>query len=156
MEDKFIPKDNEYYRKIYEPKGKGICGISVLAVLLKKSCREILEEIGDYKGYIGFRVLRKFLEKNNFKFKQKKGNCSKSIYITPNRKLICRVQWVGKDKGKYHGYTSWREATCNTHYIIIEDDFVFCNAEGWFEIKFLKKYLEEGYITSYLEVENGN
>jgi len=29
---------------------------------------------------------------------------------------------------------------------------VYCNGQGWFEIKWLPEYLEKGYITSYLEV----
>lgn len=150
----FIPEDNEYYRKIYEPQRKGICGIAILGVLLNKNCTQILEEWGDYDGSVRDKDMRNFLENYGFIVKKRNGNKSRNIIFNKEKKQICSIQWVGKDGGKYHGHRCWTDASKNRHFILVIKDYFFCNANGWQPIQYLSKYLQfrNGYITSYLEI----
>lgn len=125
----FEPEDNQKYRDIYEPQGKGICGIAALAVIQKCSITSILKKWGDYEGYAPNKKLRAFLEKEGYKVKMFRGNKRKDFPIKEEMHL-CRVQWVGQEGGKFHGYSNWHDATCNTHLIVIEGDMVYCNGQG--------------------------
>ncbi len=149
-----IPKDNEAYRQIYEPQGRGVCGISVLAVLFKTNLKNIFDELKyEYKGYFGVKEMRDFLDRKGIKTKQKRGNKGYEIPKDVKTAMV-RIQWKGKDGGDFHGYDSWYEASCHTHYILLIENYYFCNGSGFFKIEQLKDYLEEGdgYITSYLEI----
>ena len=151
MNPMFEPLDNKKYRNIYEPQGKGICGIATLAVILKCSIAHILKKWGDYEGYVLNGKLRTFLENEGYEVKMLRGNKRKDFPIE-NKLHLCRVQWIGQGGGRFHGYSNWHDASCHTHLIVIDKDMVYCNDEGWFEISRLPEYLKKGYITSYLEI----
>ncbi len=150
--DLYEPKDNEYYKKIYEPQGNGVCGVAILAVLTRSSLKQILRIWKNYIGYTSHSELKRMLKILGYDYKQKQGHKGKTFPYLENKIHICRIQWVGKEGGKYHGYKSWHEACSNTHWILIEADMFYCNGDGWAELRWLPEYLEEGYITSYLEI----
>ena len=160
----FIPPDNDYYRREYESKEKGICGLAVLAVLFRTTIDEILDAYQvflkkEYPSYLSLKDLRAFLSHHGYKTMMKNGHKAKTFPLPEeDGTTIARIQWEGSDGGKYHGYRSWQEATCNTHWVLIMEHegtaFVFCNGEGWFnnhDYRY-REYLKPGYITSYLEV----
>ena len=150
----FEPLDNQEYRDIYEPQGRGICGISCLAVICKCSCKEILGKWGDYRGFTPNRELRSFLEKEGYIIKVFRGNKRKDFPYFEDKIYLCRVQWLGDEGGEFHGYSNWHDATCNTHLIVVDGTKVYCNAQGWFNLELLPQYLgDEGYITSFFEVQ---
>lgn len=155
----YVPEDLEKYRKLYEPKGKGVCGIACLSVILGKSLATILdewnEEIGPYDGHTRNRDLRKFLEYKGFKVKQRGLRKGLNISLRPNTLALCRVQWKGTEGGDFHGYKLWIDATRNTHLIVVSDLYIFCNSVGWFNRAKLLDYLQSGngYLTSYLEID---
>ncbi len=148
----YEPKDNEHYKKFYEPKGKGVCGVDVLAVLTKSSLKQILRIWKNYAGYTYLLELKIMLKKLGYNYILKRGNKRKDFPYLENKINICRVQWVGKEGGKYHGYKCWHDACLKTHWILIEGDMFYCNDGGWSELRWLPEYLENGYITSYLEI----
>ncbi len=151
----FIPKDNEYYRKIYEPQGNGVCGVALLAVLTKSTLKNVLRTwggIGGYRGYTGLSELKIMLKKLGFNFKLHRGNKAKNFKLYEDKTHICRVQWLGKEGGEYHGYKCFHDACSQSHWILIIGDMFYCNSGGWSELRWLPEYLENGYITSYLEV----
>ena len=153
MKDDFVPKDNEYYRKFYEKLKKGSCGIACVAVFFKKNIKNVLkEDFPNYKGCMNLRSLHSHLILKGFKCKWKNNHRKKTINLLDDKIAFARIQWVGKGRGKFHGYTSWHEASCNTHFILIDADRWFTNDGGWSEVRWLPEYLERGYITSYLEI----
>ncbi|HDZ25570.1 hypothetical protein LCGC14_1192060 [marine sediment metagenome] len=153
MIDDFIPEDNEYYRKFYEKQKKGSCGIACVAVYFHKNIKDVLRvDFPNYKGHMSIRDLHSLLIlKYGLQCKWRNNHCKKTINLPPNKSAFARIQWVGKG-GKFHGYSSWHEASCNTHFILIDADRFFTNDGGWAEIRWLPEYLEPGYITSYIEV----
>lgn len=154
MDKIFIPHDNEYYRDFYESQGKGSCGLSILAVIFRKSIKEILDGWKDYKGHAPVQELRRFLEINCLKIKKKNIIESYDILKSNNARAIFRIQWLGNKEGKFHGWDSWFEATSNTHYLYLENNYLFCNVDLWFPKENLYHYLgNNGIITSSLEIE---
>lgn len=162
MEDFYVPRDNDSTRELYEREGLGVCGPAVIATLTKKKVGTIIDDyIEHYKGHQTFRNIKEILKLLGINFKQKNGHKVKEFPLPKTEYSIVRVQWLGKGNlDKYHGWNYWVEATQNTHYILIrkigKKRFCFCNAIGWFFInnQTTRDYLEEGYITSYLDIEN--
>ncbi len=148
----YEPKDNQKYIDIYEPQGNGVCGVAILAVLTRTTLKNILKIWKNYIGYTSHSELKIMLRKLGYNYKQKQGHKSKTFLYLEDKINICRVQWIGKDGGKYHGYNCWHDACSNTHWILIQGDMFYCNGTGWAELRWLPEYLEEGYITSYLEI----
>lgn len=159
----YKPIDNEKYRALYESQSMGVCGLSVLAVLKETTITDILEiwekEIGEYPGFSTMKNMRKMLTILGYKTKLKSGKKATGFIYYPGKRHILRIQWEGTEDGKFHGYSNWHDATCNTHWILVDEDSVYCNAHGWFSLNWLVEYLEgdsaqkRGYITSYLEVD---
>ena len=153
----FIPSDvKEMTEKYLIDKG-GICGQSCLAVIEKSSINNVLEnwiDMGlEWKGWSGWKQLRKYLENRNYKVKQVREINSESLFY------IARVQWIGEGEKKekpFYGWGHWTEASAHTHFIVIDNKnkCFFCNEDGWFNLKELKNYLDtaNGLITSYLKI----
>jgi len=155
-----IPKDNKELTEKYREEGKGICGISCLAVIEGRTVQDTLNDfdsVFSFKGYANVRDLRKYLENKGFKIKSvnRKGykDFSKGIYIG-------RIQWLGdgdKKEQPFYGWKHWTEASARTHFIVIKKGMFFCNEENkWWSIPRLHRYLAEGngIFTSYLEIKN--
>ncbi len=155
----YISEDMQEFKNKFEPR-YGVCGLSCLSVLLQKSHKETISLweglVGQYKGFAKRKEMRSFLEQIGFEVKQRNARKGLNIVLTPKHLAFANIQWKGKDGGDFHGYTSWHEASCNTHYIVITEHHVFCNSIGWFSRAKLIDYLKEreGYITSYLEIKN--
>ena len=155
----FTPLDNPIYRHKYEAEGKGSCGVAVVAIILQKSCREVLEIWNSYKGFAPTKDIRRILKGFGYTLKQRNGkkSCDGKVF-TDWFPLIVRIQWLSDGKGPYHTYDSWVEASCNTHLILVDGNYFYCNSEGWIPMKILPAYLKinNGYITSFYEVmKNG-
>lgn len=152
---RFEPEDNDRYRKQYEPIGQGVCGLSVFAVLKQKNIIEVLIdyeivfENTIYPGHMSLKDLKIMLKHYHTIYKLRRGYKQKVVMA---KKAICMVQWIGREKGPYHGFNSWQEASRNRHIILIDQEKVYCNANGWFDRSELREYLKEGYITSYLQI----
>lgn len=159
VESLYVSEDMQEFKDKFEPR-YGVCGLSCLSVFLQKSHKEVMtlwkKKIGEYKGFARRKDMRTFLEGFGFECKQRNARRSLNISLTPKHIAFTNIQWKGKDGGKFHGYTSWHEASCNTHYIVITEHHVFCNSIGWFSRAKLIDYLKDGkgYITSYLEIKN--
>lgn len=148
-----VPKDNDDIRKEYEDGGMGTCGPAVIAVLTRSKVSDIISLWPVYNGYALLTEMRYMLKKLRFNHKLHNGYKSTTFPVLKG-KYILRIQWQGKTGGQYRGYDSWHEAACNTHYVLVDNDKVFCNEMGIFKIDMFRKYLADGdgYITSYLEV----
>jgi len=155
----YIIPDIEEMTKKYKSENGGICGQACLAVITRSSIRAVLD-MWEYqglvfKGWSGWKQLRKYLEKLGYSVKQINGK----FQYNPERYYIARVQWLGdgnkKDK-PFYGWNHWSVASAYTHFIIIEKFRFFCNETGWDDYSNLRKYLIEnkGVITSYLEIGN--
>ena len=153
-----IPKDTKLMTKKYLIEKGGICGQSCLAVIEKITIREVLYNwVGmglEWKGWSGWKQLRKYLEVQEFNVKQKRWN--KIEILNPKSFYILRIQWIGEGDKKdkpFYGWGHWTEASAHTHFIVINKGQFFCNEEGLFDIDKLSEYLnEEGLVTSALEV----
>ncbi|MHA1344247.1 MAG: hypothetical protein ACTSQG_09685, partial [Promethearchaeota archaeon] len=71
------------------------------------------------------------------------------------------VQWLGNNKEKlekpFYGWGWWTEASANTHFIVLHNGKIFCNADGIFDYDKLSEYLGDiGLITSALEINKLN
>lgn len=160
METKrYIPSDNQELTQKYLGEGKGIYGISCLAIIEKRKVNAILNEFEEkfgFKGYANVKQLRKYLESKGYEVKFVNRNgwwkpAKGGIYIA-------RIQWLGEGKKKkqpFYGWGHWTEATSHTHFILIDNLKFFCNeANVWQELDTLPNYLKEakGIMTSFLEV----
>ena len=154
----FIPSDNQEQTQKYIGEGKGICGVSCLAVIEERQVKITLKDFDSlfgFKGYANVRDLRKYLQEKGYKIKSvnKDGykDFSKGCYIA-------RIQWLGNGKKKeqpFYGWKHWTEASSHTHFIVIKEGMFFCNEENrWWSLPRLHRYLAEGegIMTSYLEV----
>lgn len=155
----YIPSDNDQLTKRFEAEGKGICGISCLAIIEKREVKNTLKDFDlmfGFKGYANVKELKEYLKRKGYIVKSinKKGykDFSKGCYIA-------RIQWLGdglKQDQPFYGWGHWSEASAHTHFIVIKEGIFFCNGENrWYTIPNLNKYLEEskGILTSYLEVK---
>ena len=151
----YVPSDNILYRNIYEAHGGGTCGLACLAVLLRTTIKEMLRQYHDFHGFSDYKEVKRILVAHGYEIKQKGGKKATSLALPQGVVAIVRIQWLGKDNGKFHGYKFWIEANKNTHYIYVEGEYFYCNANGWNKLSELSTYLSakpKGYITSYLEV----
>ena len=155
----FIPSDNQEQTQKYIGEGKGICGVSCLAVIEERKVENTLKDFDSlfvFKGYANVRDLRKYLQEKGYKIKSVNKNgykdFSKGCYIA-------RIQWLGNGKKKeqpFYGWNHWTEASSHTHFIVIKERMFFCNEENrWWSLPRLHRYLaeREGIMTSYLEVK---
>lgn len=146
----YEPKDNKELREQYEPDG-GVCGPACIAVMQHMTVAEVIEKWPvPYPGHSQVRHLKEAARRCGLKLKQRGAGKSDDV---PADYAIARVQWLGPHQSEWHGWTSFWEATCNTHFIVMQGKKVWCNSDGWFDRSRLPKYLEDGYITSYMEVE---
>ena len=155
----YTPWDNAKYRDFYESRDGGSCGLAVLAVLQKSPILDVKikwEKLikKEYEGFAKAKDIQNYLKSNGYVFKRKLGRRRTWFPGEKNKIYFLRIQWIGPDEGKFHGYNSWYEASCNTHYLFVKEQSVFCNQGLWFDKKDLKTYLKKGYITSYLEIND--
>jgi len=134
------------------------CGQSCLAVIEDRNMKEVFKDwinkFGWY-GYSKYKDVKKYLEERGYIVKRIKW--AKLEIVNESSFYILRVQWLGNGEKKdkpYFGWSSWFEATSNTHFIVLKNDKVFCNDEGIFDYENLSQYLNknDGLITSALEV----
>ncbi|MFC1590972.1 hypothetical protein ACFL43_00445 [Thermodesulfobacteriota bacterium] len=154
----FTPPDNEELLKKYEAEEKGICGQACLAVITRNNIQSVLDQwklqIGEIKGWAGWRQLRQYLEARGFNVKQ----INLLNGYNPKKSYIARVQWIGEGKKidkPFYGWGHWTEATAHTHFVVVENFKFFCNATGWDNFpNGLQEYLKlnKGQVTSYLEI----
>lgn len=153
----FTPPDNEELTEQYNIDNGGICGQACLAVITRSSIQSILDQWKsqgmEFKGWSGWRQLRKYLEAEGFKVKQVRG----TFTCDPEKLYIARVQWLGdgdKKEKPFYGWNHWSEATAYTHFVAIEDWKFFCNETGWGDYAEFDQYLEDnrGVVTSYMEI----
>jgi len=159
----YTPNDVKQMLERYHVKdGDGPCGPACLAVIERRDIGAVLEDwrtfFGEYRGWALWKELRQYLERKGWKVKQ----CRFKGFIdpTPERFVICRVQWEGPntDKNKFYGWGHWAEASSHTHFIVVQDHDVFCSESGWFCLSKLNDYLDgkpgqaKGQVTSYMEI----
>ncbi len=154
----YIPYDNQRLTKKYIGEGKGICGISCLAIIEKRTIKNVLRDFDfkyKFKGYANVKQLRKYLENKGYKVKFIN---SDSYHNFSKLNYIVRIQWLGEGKKQeqpFYGWGHWTEASSHTHFIMIMNNKFFCNEENkWQSLPRLHRYLAEGHgiMTSYLEV----
>lgn len=151
-----IPKFNEETRVLTKDM---CCGQSCLAVIEDRNMKEVFKDWIDkfgWYGYSKFKDLRKYLEEKDYIVKLIKWN--KLEIVDKDSFYILRVQWLGEGEKKdkpFYGWSSWFEASANTHFIILKNNKVFCNDSGIFDYEDLSDYLDKnnGLITSALEVK---
>ena len=156
---KYIPPDNQEQTQRFIEDGKGVCGISCLAVIEERKVKDSLKDfdsIFGFKGYANVRDLRKYLQEKGYKVK----SVNKDGYKDFSKgRYIARIQWIGQGKKReqpFYGWNHWTEASSHTHFIVIKEGMFFCNEENkWQSLPRLHKYLAEGngIMTSYLEVK---
>jgi len=154
----FIPPDNEEARKHLNfdtPSGYwGTCGPAAIAVLSNKSVKEIISMWDGYKGYAPLKDMQLIMKKLGYNVIRKKGAKSKQFPEPTTDAAIIRIQWLQEDGTEF----PWWSATQNTHYVLMQkiegEWWIFCNSNLWFkkESEEGKKYLEMGFVSSYLEV----
>lgn len=108
---------------------------------------------GLYPGWAKWKQLRVFLEDQGYVVKQINGTPN----YDPEKSYIARIQWTGpgvKKEKPYYGWDTWYDASCHTHFIVIENGKFFCNETGWMDYQALQFYLgmNSGVITSHLEI----
>ncbi len=151
-----VPIDVKKMTERYLIDKGGICGQSCLAVIEGITIQEVLnnwEKLGmEFKGYSGWKQLREYLEKREYNVKllnkNQWGEFDKEDFI------ICRIQWIGEKENKekpFYGWGHWTEASAHTHFIVIHQNYFFCNEDGLFEIKDLEEYLNGAKITSMMK-----
>jgi len=150
-----IPKFNEETRTLTKDM---CCGQSCLAVIesrdMKAVFKDWIDKFGWY-GYSKYKDVKKYLEEKGYIVKRIKWD--KLEIVNKGCFYILRVQWIGKGEKQdkpYYGWSSWFEATSNTHFIVLKESKVFCNDAGIFNYEDLSQYLDknDGLITSALEV----
>jgi len=151
----YIPEDNDELKKKYEPRF-GVCGISVIAVLEKKTVNEILFDwITDYKGYAPMKEMKAMLQKLGYNCKVKFGKKAR-VFPTPSTDIaVIRIQFLDENGKEFF----WAEATLHSHYVLMQkingEWWIFCNGDAkWFakDSETAKNYLKDCYVSSYLEL----
>jgi hypothetical protein len=156
MIDLFVPVDNEAVKQGTAERGfYGVCGPSTIAVLTRKSIKEIVDVwAGGFKGYAPLKEVQATLEKLGYVSIRKKGNKGKEFPVPTTDVAIVRIQWLKPDGTEYY----WKAQTPNTHYVLMlkhnGEWWIFCNSALWFrkDSEKARNYLRLGYISSYLEV----
>lgn len=165
MTELFVPDDHLNYlgrpASVFDKPGAwGYCGPACCAVIAQKNLSEIMAEwedqFGTYIGYAKWKQLVNYLRGRGYEVKRKRLKDGRIIRKRGYYQL-CRVQWYESkddaDKPSY-GWGHWAEATKNTHFILVDGDYFFCNDTGWLLTKMLSSYLKgKGVITSYLRVK---
>ena len=154
-EKMFVPADNDVLREKYEPR-YGVCGISVIAVLEKKTVSEILEDwITDYRGYAPVKEMKKMLQKLGYKCSLKRGKKARKFPEPATDIAVIRIQFLDENGKEFF----WAEATLHSHYVLMQKVngkwWIFCNGDAkWFakDSVTAKKYLKDCYVSSYLEL----
>lgn len=160
----YVPRDLPAMLEKYHEEGSGPCGPACLAVIRQETIGRTLGDwkaiFGEeYRGWAKWSELRQFAQHTGRQVTLKKV-CGGLVPRTPDKYLICRVQWVGPnpDKPEFACWRHWTEAAAHTHFILIDGDMVFCSEDGWFPYDKLHDYLEghptkvSGVITSYMEI----
>jgi hypothetical protein len=156
MDDLFVPVDNEAAKQGKREKGfYGVCGPCTIAVLTRRSVKEIIDLwSGGYKGYGPLKEMQATLTKLGFSTVRVKGNKTRTFPIPATRRAIVRIQWLKADGTEYY----WKAQTPNTHYILMYfwdgEWWIFCNDALWFrkDSETGRNYLRLGYVSSYLEI----
>ena len=153
----FTPPDIKKFDEKYIAEHGGVCGQACLAVITRNEIGFVIDLLKcqgiEFKGWLKWRQLRKFLEARDFEVKQNTTICYDS-----DKLYIARIQWIGAGEKKekpFYGYNHWSEAISNTHYVVIEKFKFFCNETGWLDFKDeFNRYLEynKGVVTSYMEI----
>jgi hypothetical protein len=160
MDDLFVPPDNQATKQGKREKGfYGVCGPSTIAVLARRSVKEIIDLWpGGYKGYGPLKEMQAILAKLGYSAVRVKGNKARVFPTPATRRAIVRIQWLKPDGTEYY----WKAQTPNTHYVLIYfwkgEWWIFCNEFLWFKKNSLqaKDYLKLGYVSSYLEIRKQN
>lgn len=132
--------------------GKGTCGPCAIAAATNKRIQQIIDGWDDgYKGTAGVREVERELKKYGFVTVFKQGRKAKKL-VMPNGYLAALAFIQCKE------YKSYIERQKHTHWIFLVmydgDLQVFCNRDGWFSAATKPEYLNEGYIRSFLVLEN--
>jgi hypothetical protein len=154
----FIPPDNEAVKFQGNRKDKrffGVCGPSTIAVLTRKSVKEIIDVwAGGFKGYAPMKETQATLEKLGFSVIRINGDKAKQFPEPSTEYAIVRIQWLKEDGTEYY----WKAQTPNTHYVLMQkvngEWWIFCNEFLWFkkESEQARDYLRLGYVSSYFEI----
>ncbi len=137
----------------------GICGPYALSCVLEKSLSDVIQDwIGGYHGFAPFHKVMEMLDFYKVKYQRVNGHHAKTFHGLPQgvNNAIARIQWEGD-------YKHWAEAQKFTHYvavkrvngeILIYSDELQEQSPFKFNSTQALDYLKDGYITSYLYIQN--
>jgi hypothetical protein len=110
-----------------------------------------------YLGWGAWKDLKLTLEKYGYSVKMRSGKKQYAFPAPETEEAVVRIQWLDEDGKEYY----WAEATKHTHFVAMKKVdgvwLVFCNTRGWFSAHSIEgnAYLEDGFVTSYYEIEGG-
>lgn len=128
----------------------GYCGCWVIAEIIGKSLNYVVKNwTGGYKGYAPLSEVEVELKKYGFKTIRKRAKDKKKFEGVADL-AIAFIQF----NGDYH---HWAEAYRNTHFVLLEkrNGNLLISSNGytfWRDSDYGRRYLERGYIRSYLIV----
>lgn len=154
-----VPSDNEIMTEKYKQETGGCCGQACLAVIEGITIKEVMDNWSKlgliFKGWSGWKQLKEYLQKRGYEVQQERYD--KNKFWNMEKHFIARVQWIGDKENKekpFYGWEHWSQASANTHFIVVNEEKVFCNETGIFNFSELHNYLKEnrGVITSLFSV----